>query len=148
MTTLPSDTVSALQDALAAEHALVWVYGLATAFVPGTSVTAGLTEHTARRDATERALTDSGETPQPAAAGYSTPQPITNRTSAMTALAVAESEAETAWRAVLENTDDAGLRKVALGYLTDSTVRQTSWRRLAGQSPAAIALPGQPGEAG
>jgi len=144
MSALASDTAGALQNALAAEHALVWVYGLATAFVPGADVTAGLTEHTARRDSLERMLTDGGAIPQPAAAGYATPQPVSSRATAMTALAVAESEAELAWRAVLENTDDADLRTTALSCLTDSAVRQTRWRRVSGQSPASVAMPGQP----
>jgi uncharacterized protein DUF4439 len=144
MTSLASDTADALQNALAAEYALVWVYGLATAFVSGSDVTAGLTEHTARRDGLERTLTDGGVTPQPAAAAYSTPTPVASRQSAMIVLALAESEAQVAWRAVLENTDDADQRTTALACLTDSAVRQTRWRRLSGQRPACTALPGQP----
>lgn len=145
---LPADTISAVQDALVAEHTLVWVYGLCTAFVTGAGLAdlnSGLTQHTARRDATERLLTDAGATPQAAEPAYQTPQPVTNANSAMTVLAIAESEAEVAWRAVLESTDDANLRTAGLAALTDSAVRQTRWRRLAGLSPASVAMPGLPG---
>ncbi|HWC79191.1 MAG TPA: ferritin-like domain-containing protein [Pseudonocardiaceae bacterium] len=147
MSTLPQDTASALQNALTAENALIWMYGLATAFVTATGSTdlsAGTTEHSARRDATQRLLTDGGVTPDPAAAAYLTPTPVTDSKSAMVVLAVAESEAEVAWRAVLETTDDAELRRTGLSALTDSAVRQTRWRRLSGQSPASVAMPGVP----
>ncbi|HEX3788213.1 MAG TPA: ferritin-like domain-containing protein [Pseudonocardiaceae bacterium] len=146
---LPADTVSAVQDALAAEYTLIWVYGLCTAFITGGAdaarLNAGMTEHQARRDATQRLLTGAGAVPQTAAPAYVVPQPVTNTTSAATALALAESEATVAWRAVLEHTDDADLRKTALAALTDSAVRQTHWRRSSGQSPSSVAMPGLPG---
>ena len=144
---LPADTASALQNALAAEHAAIWTYGLATAFVAGQAaneVAAGTTTHTARRDATERLLTDGGQPPKTAEPAYLTPQPVTGQTSAAAVIAVAESDVGVAWRAVLERTDDADLRKTGLAALMDSAVRQTRWRRLAGQSPASVAMPGQP----
>lgn len=145
---LASNTVSALQNALTAEYAAIWVYGVGTAFVQTSTyanyLNAGLTEHVSRRDAVEKLLTGDGVTPQAAQPAYLTPQPVTNSSSAMTAMALAESEAEVAWRAVLENTDDASLRATGLGALVDSAVRQTRWRRWSGQSPASIPMPGLP----
>lgn len=142
---LSGDTVTALQQALATEHAALWLYGTASAFVTGSSETeiiAGMGAVQNLRDATEHRLTAAGATPTPAQPAYLVPTAVTNQTTALTALAIAESDATVAWRSVLEHTDDAGTRSVALAALIDSAVRQTRWRRLAGESPASVALPG------
>ncbi|HEY3609947.1 MAG TPA: ferritin-like domain-containing protein [Pseudonocardiaceae bacterium] len=142
---LSGDTVTALQQALATEHAALWLYGTASAFVTGSSETeiiAGMGAVQNLRDATERRLAGAGQTPTPAQPAYLVPAGVTNQTSALAALALAESDATVAWRFVLEHTDDPGARSVALAALIDSAVRQTRWRRLAGESPASVALPG------
>jgi hypothetical protein len=142
---LSGDTVTALQQALATEHAALWLYGTASAFVTGSSETeiiAGMGAVQNLRDATEQRLAAAGATPTPAQPAYLVPTRVTNQTSALTALALAESDATVAWRFVLEHTDDAGTRSVALAALIDSAVRQTRWRRLAGESPASVAMPG------
>lgn len=141
---LPSDSLDALQKALAAEHAAFWVCGTANTFVSGNSVDTATTAHQVRRDTTEQIISAGGGTPQQSQAAYTTPQPITDQSSALAALAVAEQDAEVAWRAVAENTDDKTLRSVALAGLTGAALWQTSWRHLAGVTPASIAMPGQP----
>ncbi|MGH3974475.1 MAG: DUF4439 domain-containing protein, partial [Pseudonocardiaceae bacterium] len=76
----------ALQAALAAEHAAVWVYGLAGAFVPdglAGQLSEAAVEHRARRDATERILIDAGTQPVPAEPGYRIPEPVTDTASAL-----------------------------------------------------------------
>jgi hypothetical protein len=146
-TALPTDTGNALQQALAAEHAAVWVCGTVTAFVTGVTaadVVNATLAHQIRRDDTEAVLSSGGLTPQQAEPAYRTPQPITDQSSALAALAVAESDAEVAWRAVLENTDSADIRKVGIAGLTGAVLWQTRWRRLAGQTPSSVAMPGQP----
>jgi hypothetical protein len=145
-TTLPGDTTAALQQALSAEHAALWLYGTASAFITGsaeTEIAAAMTSVQNLRDATEQWLTSGGATPQPAQPAYLVPKPVTNQPSALAALGIAESDATVAWRSVLEHTDDAKLRDAALAALIDSAVRQTRWRRLSGQSPASIPMPGQ-----
>jgi hypothetical protein len=144
---LPADTAGALQQALGAENAAIWVYGLASAFVGGgvaPAVIAAETTHQARRDAVRRLLTDGGQTPEPAQPAYALPQPVTDQPSALAVLTIAETDCTVAWRAVLERTDDAGLRQTGLAALTDSALRETRWRRLSGVSPASIPMPGQP----
>jgi uncharacterized protein DUF4439 len=139
--------VDAMQKALSAEHAAVWVYELVSAFLPpafNNALTQGATTHRAQRDSTERALTASSVTPQPPEAAYLPPQPVTDQASSMALLVTVESDAAIAWRSVLENTDDTDLRKTALGVLSGSAVRATRWRKAAGTNPAAPALPGQP----
>lgn len=144
---LPADSVEALQDALGAEHAAIWVHGLVSAFLPGdfaASVADGANAHRARRDATELLLSDSGQEPRSAEAAYVPPQPVTDQPSAIAVLVVAETDATVAWRAVLERCDGESLRTAALAGLTDAAVRATRWRRAAGQSPVTPALPGKP----
>ncbi|MPZ85105.1 MAG: DUF4439 domain-containing protein [Actinophytocola sp.] len=146
---LPSDSVAAVQAALGAEHAALWVYGLVSAFLPdgyNAAVAEGTAAHRARRDATERLLADAGRTPEPAEPAYVPPQPVTDEKSAIAVLILAESDTTVAWRAVLERTDAAEVRKAALEALTIAAVRATRWRRATGQSPATPALPGRPAE--
>jgi hypothetical protein len=140
-----ADTTTALQQALATEHAALWLYGTASAFVTGsaeTEIIAAMGSVQSLRDATEHRLSAGGVTPQPAQPAYLVPSPVTNQASALAALAVAESDATVAWRSVLEHSDDPGLRAAALSALIDSAVRETRWRRLAGQTPASVAMPG------
>ena len=142
---LAGDTAAALQHALSAENAALWVYGTASAFV-NTSVetefVAAMNAVQNLRDGTEQRLTSGEVAPQPAQPAYLVPTPVTDQRSALTAVAVAESDATVAWRSVLEHTDDRDLRSAALAALIDSAVRQTRWRRLSGQSPASVAMPG------
>ncbi|QUQ71601.1 ferritin-like domain-containing protein [Kutzneria sp. CA-103260] len=143
---LPPETVDALQRALAAEHAAIWVYGLAGAFLPaasGAALTKGAEVHTVRRDATITTLKSAGATPKSAEPGYGTPQPLTNQSSAFTLLVAAETDTVSAWRSVLENTSDSGVRKTALDALTDAAVRAMTWRQSGGQTPSTPPLPGQ-----
>ncbi|MFC0108905.1 ferritin-like domain-containing protein [Kibdelosporangium aridum] len=145
---VPEDSVDAVQQALGAEHAAIWIYGLVSAFLPGSfnnALNEGATTHRARRDTVERALNAANVAPKPAEAAYVPPQPVTDQASSLAVLAIAESDATVAWRSVLEHTDDADLRKTALEALTSSAVRATRWRKAAGSTPAASAMPGQPG---
>ncbi|TDV46402.1 ferritin-like domain-containing protein [Actinophytocola oryzae] len=147
-TSLPEDAVTATQDALGAEHAALWVYGLVSAFLPGSydaSVQECRNAHRARRDATELLLSGAGQSPRSAEPAYVTPQPVTDQASAIAVIVLAESDATVAWRAVLERTDDRALRTAALDGLRDAAVRATRWRVAGGQTPSAPPLPGAPG---
>lgn len=137
------EAVQAVQDALSAEHAAVWTYGLVSAFVENGPKTAeGANAHRARRDATERLLRDASVEPVPPAPAYLPPAPVTDATSAIAALVAVEIDACVAWRGVLERTEDADLRRTALDALTASAVRATRWRKVGGLLPAGLALPG------
>ena len=138
----------ALQAALAAEHAAVWAYGLAGAFVPDElagQLREAAVEHQARRDATERALIDAGARPVPAEPGYLSPEPVTDAASALRLVITAETDAAAAWRSVVERGPaEPGLRGAALDALTRAAVRATRWRAIAGISPATVPFPGTP----
>ncbi|WP_031467329.1 ferritin-like domain-containing protein [Sciscionella sediminilitoris] len=145
MSTPSEDEIDALQQALAAEHAAVWSYGLASAFVAAgeqQTVTKAAATHRAERDSAERLIRDGGGQPVAQQPGYATPKPVTDADSAMRLLAVAERDCAATWRAVLERTEDVPLRETALHALTYSAVAATRWRKLTGQVPSAAALPG------
>jgi len=140
--------VAALQGALAAEHAAVWVYGVAGAFV-SSALTRRLDEaataHQARRDATERLLLDAGVTPAPPEPGYLSPEPVTDAASALRLVITAETDAAGAWRSVVERSpNDPDLRGAALEALTAAAVRATRWRVIAGTVPLTVPFPGAP----
>lgn len=144
----PQVPVGALQGALAAEHAAVWVYGLVGAFVPDAlngRVNEAATAHQARRDATQRILTDAGAAPVPPEPGYVTPEPVTDAVSALRLAIIAETDAAAAWRSVVERGPaDPDLRGTALEALTDAAVRATRWRVTAGITPLTVPFPGTP----
>ena len=54
---------------------------------------------------------------------YATPQPVTDPASAARLAVVAETDCQTSWRALLEQTTDRGLREAGLKALTDATGR-------------------------
>jgi hypothetical protein len=140
--------VDALQSALAAEHAAIWVYGVVGAFVSDaldSQLNQAATAHQARRDATERVLIDAGAPPVPPEPGYLTPEPVTDAASALRLAITAETDAAAAWRSVVERSPaDPGLRGAALDALTGAAVRATHWRATAGTKPATVPFPGAP----
>lgn len=143
---LADSAVRALQRALAAEHAAVWVYELVTAFLPNAfddGVAAGVAEHRDRRDACRRVLGRAGVTPRPAAPAYPPPEPVTDEASAVELVVVTETEVAAAWHGVLERSDGWELRTASTRALVAAASRGTAWRREAGHEPAAPALPGR-----
>ena len=140
--------VGALQGALAAEHAAVWVYGVAGAFVSSglaRRLDEAATAHQARRDATQRLLIDAGVTPVPPEPGYLGPEPVTDAASALRLVITAETDAAGAWRSVVERSPaDPDLRGTALEALTAAAVRATRWRATAGATPLTVPFPGAP----
>ena len=147
-TSTPSpETTDAVQRALAAEHAALWALQLVTAFLPAqesASLGEAATAHRSRRDATERLLRDRGAVPVPAEPAYATPARVTDRPSALALLIAAESDAAAAWRSVIERTDEAAVRTLAVDSLVDAAVRTTRWRRAAGLAPLTVPFPGAP----
>jgi hypothetical protein len=152
-------TVAALQDALATEHAAVWAYGLISAFVPPEltdQVDEAATAHRARRDATERILSDTGVEPVPTEPAYRTPSPVIDLAGALVLAVTAEGDTAAAWRAVIENSGvienggvlerhaQPGLRTTALDALVGAAVRASRWRSAAGAPVRTVPFPGAP----
>lgn len=144
-----TSTRGAVLDALAAEHAAIWAYGLASAFLPGSA--AALTDaaagHRARRDAVLALLEPAGIAPVPSAAAYRPPAPVGDGPSAARLLVLVEEDVASTWRAVCEQTsagDGAALRELGLDAVIASARVGVAWRRLAGADPVVPVLPGVP----
>lgn len=147
MSELSDGAAEALRDALGAEHAAVWVYGLATAFAREPRVTSAvgdaMEQHRRLRDTAEQLIKDAGQTPPAAQPAYDVGQ-VDDQGSMLQALIRVENDCQVGWRSVLERGDDAELRRTALDGLTTSATRATRWRITAGQRPGAQQFPGQP----
>lgn len=144
--TFAPDAVDPLQQALAAEHAAIWVYGLVSAYLPGEfgdAEKAGMAEHTTRRELCQTLITGAGGTPVSADAAYVAKTPVTDAGSAAKLVATAEADCASAWLGIITHTDDTGLRAMALNALMAASRRGTPWRAEAGEKPVAIAMPGQ-----
>lgn len=144
---LDEAALAALQDVLATEHAALWSYALAVAFLGPDQATAARDDATAHRElrgAVEATLTQVGQRPVAAQPAYATPQPVVDAPSAATLLAAAETDAAAAWRSVLERGTDRGLRRAGMDALTDTTVRCARWRVVVGAAPAVPVFPGRP----
>jgi hypothetical protein len=140
-----SDTRNAVQAVLGAEHAAVWCSGLASAYIPAADQgTLGQTAlaHRERRDALVALCEAAGVAPAPAAAAYATPRPVTDAASAAALLVVAEDDTAVGWRAVLERTDDPGLRRSGVAAVVSAATVGVTWRQLAGTQPLVPPFPG------
>ena len=145
-TRLDETAVAALQDVLATEHAALWSYSLAVAFLDPARLGAARTDAAAHRElraAVEATLTQVGQRPVSAQPAYTAPRPVVDAASAATLLVTAETDAAAAWRAVLERSADAVVRRAGLNALTDTARRCARWRAVVGTTPAVPVFPGR-----
>lgn len=146
-TRLDDAAVAALQDVLATEHAALWCYALAVAFLAPDQLATARTDAAAHRElraAVEVTLTRVGQRPVSAQPAYRTPQPVVDAPSAAGLLVTAETDVAVAWRSLLERGADRGLRRAGLDALTDTTARCARWRAAVGTTPVVPAFPGRP----
>jgi hypothetical protein len=144
---LSKATQDALQGALAAEHAALWCYSLIAAFLPADHLAQASDDseaHVTLRTAVEKTLTDAGIPPVSAQPAYSTPQPVVDGPSAAALAVVAETDALTAWRSVVERSASRGVRRFALDVLSAGTLRCARWRVVVNSPPAILPFPGRP----
>lgn len=148
MTELTPEATDALRNALQAEHAALWTYGLATAFVDAERISSAVQEATAQherlRDSAARTLRTTGQTPPPARPAYDVGSRPTDEDSMIRVLVTAESDCQVGWRSVLDTAEDRAVRGLALDGLTTATTRATRWRITIDDQPAATPLPGDP----
>jgi Domain of unknown function (DUF4439) len=132
--------ISALQAALAAEHAAVYGYGVAGAHLSGPQQQEALRAwdaHRARRDQLASMLSAQGAVPVAAAAAYQLPYPVTSASGAVTLAAVLEDGVTRAFIGLVA-VPDAGLRTFGALATQDSAVRAAQWR------DTTVAFPGLP----
>ena len=140
---------AALYDAVAAEHAAIYGYGMVSAHSLPTRnelVSEALAQH---RDRREAALALLGErkvqVPLPAA-GYQLPMVVDSPTDAAKLAVQMEMDCAVAWRAVLEQapegTDGEKDRSLGLTALTECAVMAARWRKVLRAWPMTEAFPG------
>ncbi|HEY8471375.1 MAG TPA: ferritin-like domain-containing protein [Natronosporangium sp.] len=133
-------------EALAAEHAAIFAYGVIGGHLDGGQADAARdaeAAHRSRRDALLLRLAERGEPAPVAAASYELPFPVTGADSARRLATLVEERVGAVWRAALPATTGEE-RAEALAALVDAAIRATGWRRAAGVEPATVAFPGEP----
>lgn len=137
----------ALIDALAAEHAAVFAYGVIAAFSNperDRMVAADTAAHRARRDATIDALTAVGIDVDPPQSAYSLPFPVVDPVAAAELAVAVESDTAVAWRSVIERAQSEYTRGTGVDALTECALRLADWRAILGTAPPTVPFPGQP----
>ncbi|MFI1917192.1 ferritin-like domain-containing protein [Nocardia sp. NPDC020380] len=137
----------ALTDALSAEYAAVYAYGVIAAYANtdrAKLVAEYTAAHRARRDATIDALKAAGAPVPDSAAAYTAPFPVDDPIPAAKLAVTVESDCAVAWRSVVEQSDLPATRRTGIEALTDSAVRLANWQAILGTNPATIAFPGKP----
>ena len=136
---------AALFDAVVAEHAAIYGYGIVSAHVmpeQNDLVSQALLEHRDRREMALAMLTErSVKVPLPAP-GYQLPMPVTKSTEAAKLAIRMESDCAVAWRAVMEQSDSEQDRAFGLKALTQCAVMAARWRQVLGAWPVTEAFPG------
>jgi len=138
------ETVAALQAALAAEHVVIFGYGVLGAHLTGLQrqdATLIWNAHRTRRDRLRSRLDANGAKPVASAPAYRLPSRVTSAHSAAQLAATLEDGVVTAY-AGLAGTSDASLRRYAALAMQEATVRAVRWR---GSPP--VAFPGLPASA-
>jgi hypothetical protein len=138
---------AALREALAAEHAAVWGYGVvgaALAVQARAPATAAETAHRDTRDQVTALLAERGADPVPAEGAYTLPFPVLSAVDAAALAVVLEDGVAAAWVRVLDQAAERSVRELAVGWLSAAEGRAVVWRRAAGTTPLTSALPGLP----
>lgn len=140
----PADQ-AALYDAVAAEHAAIYGYGMVSAHsLPSRNglVSDAMAQHRELRETALAMLAERNvEGPLPAA-GYQLPMPVGSPPEAARLAVRIEDDCAVAWRAVIEQSESEDDRRFALTALTGCAVRAAQWRRVVGAWPVTQAFPG------
>jgi hypothetical protein len=138
---------TALGEALAAEHAAVWGYGVVGAALGTQAQASAATSEAAHRDVRDQvvALLHGRKAEVVDAKGaYTLPFPVLSEVDAAALAVVLENGVAAAWVRVLDQAVERSTRELAVGVLGDAEVRAVGWRAAAGQTPVTSALPGLP----
>ncbi|WP_133917675.1 ferritin-like domain-containing protein [Streptomyces sp. NBC_00582] len=136
--------LTALQAALAAEHAAVYGYGVVGGRIGAarrTEAQAGYDAHRARRDALVREVRDLGAEPVAASAAYALPFPVADAAAAVRLAAELEERVAGVYSDLVRAAGDQRRREAA-GALREAAVRAVRWRG------GSVAFPGLAERAG
>lgn len=136
---------AALFDAVAAEHGVIYGYGIVSAHSNPTAnglVSSALREHRARREEAIARLSSRGVTPPLPAPGYALPNAVKGPIDAAKLGLRMEEDSAQVWRAVLEQATTGEDRTLAVTALTESAVNAAAWRKRLGMEPSTLPFPG------
>lgn len=143
--TVARQTLEAWQGALAAEQQAAFGYALLGPHLPGDRQDLARScqaLHETLRDDTADAIAAAGATPQAPLGDY----PALYGVAPLELAPQLEDDCAAGWRfyyaALAQDPGTAAQRSVAQRGLTDSALRATRWRVLAGRGPAVVAFPG------
>jgi hypothetical protein len=138
---------AALNEALAAEHAAVWGYGVVGAALGPGAASAAAAAETVHRDLRDRVtalLAERKAEAVGAQGGYALPFPVLSEVDAAALAVVLEDGTAAAWVRVLDQSVERSTRELAVEALSAAEVRAVAWRSAAGQTPVTRAFPGLP----
>ena len=142
----PKDPAEAAwYDAVAAEHAAIYGYGVVSAHVmpdDNELVSQSVAEHRDRREAALKILAERSQKAPLPAPGYQLPLVVSAQKTAAKLAVRMESDCAVAWRAVLEQTDSDSDREFAAKALSQCAVLAARWRKVLGAWPVTEAFPG------
>lgn len=144
-TSPPEPGDAALVDAVAAEHGVIYGYGVVSAHSNPTAnglISSALREHRARREEAIARLSARGVVPPLPAPGYALPNAIDNPIDAAKLGLRMEEDSAEVWRAVLERASTDEDRAFAVTALTESAVNAAAWRTRLGMEPSTVPFPG------
>lgn len=136
---------AAVYDAVAAEHAAIYGYGVVSAHSLPTRndlISESMAQHRERREAVLAMLADRDVAAPLPAAGYQLPMEVGSPTEAARLAVRIEDDCAVAWRAVLEQSESEDDRRFALTALTQCAVRAAQWRQVLGAWPVTRPFPG------
>ena len=141
--------LAALQAALAAEHEVVYGYGVVGSHLRGQPrrwCLRRLDEHAALRDRLAELVRAAGGEPVATRPAYALPAPVTGSDGALgLAIRLEDGAAGAAWDVVAAGPAGGPVREAGVTALGAAATWSARWRTLAG-APAPLALPGQPAQ--
>jgi hypothetical protein len=138
---------AALSDALAAEHAAVWGYGVVGAALGENArpqAEDAEAAHRGVRDQVIALLAGRKADVVDAQGAYALPFPVLSGVDAASLGVVLEDGVAKAWARVLDQAAERSTRELAVGVLSATEVRAVGWRVAAGKSPVTTPFPGLP----
>ena len=126
-----------------AEHAAVYGYGVLGARLDDVrrrSAQVAHASHRARRDQLVGAVGAAGGSAPGALPAYDVT--VADARAALELAVRLEEGLSVRWRDLVAETDDVGLRRLAIAGLQETAVRAAQWRKLAGIRPVTVPLPG------
>jgi hypothetical protein len=140
--TMAPDGLQALQDALAAENAAIYGYGVAGAMLSGKDQASALTDwrlHQEARDTLQAMITKVGATPVAASAAYRLPFPVQDAHAARRLAATLEEGVTRAYLGLVA-VSDRTLRTFGALAMQAPANRAATWRG------STVAFPGMPSD--